>query len=102
MARALSLIDRLCQGEEAHEKLFDNLVQSLYLLDDSNITNESRDALELHLILRIVHELGYIGESGMLATYLEGDFSADKTTTLLKERQSIITHINNALRVSQL
>ena len=102
MARALSLIDRLCQGEEAHEQLFDTLIQSFYLLDDTNITDTSREALELHLILRIVHELGYVGESAILADYLDGEFKEDKIESLLRERKSIITHINNALRESQL
>jgi DNA repair protein RecO (recombination protein O) len=102
IARVSKLLERLCGGEEANEKIFNDLIQALYLLDDSNIREESREALELHLVLRIMNSLGYIGESDMLADYLASDFNNDLTKNLLKERQSIIAHINKALNESQL
>ena len=62
IARISRLIERLCDGEEANEKIFDDFIQALYLLDDPNTKIES----------------------------------------LLKEKQSIIAHINRALNESQL
>lgn len=102
IARISKLIERLCDGEEAHEKIFNDFIQALYLLDDPNTSNETRTALELHLVLRIMNTLGYIGESGALARYLEAEFSTIETDNLLKERQSIIAHINKALNESHL
>ena len=102
IARVSKLLERLCGGEEANEKIFNDFIQALYLLDDDNISEESREALELHLVLRIMNSLGYIGESAMLADYLASDFNNDLTKNLLKERQSIIAHINKALNESQL
>lgn len=102
LARVAKLIERLCDGEEAQEKIFDDVIQSLYALDIENVAKESREALELHLVLRIMHTLGYIGENDALSSYLEGEFSNEKTESLLKARQSIVAHINNALRESQL
>ncbi len=102
IARISKLIERLCDGEEANEKIFDDFVQALYLLDDSATESSSREALELHLVLRIMNTLGYIGESTMLAEYLQSDFDQSKTASLLREKQSIIAHINRALNESQL
>ncbi len=67
-----------------------------------NTTDEFREALELHLILRIMNSLGYIGESKMISNYLISDINNDLSKELLKERQSIIIHINKALNESQL
>jgi len=102
IARISKLLERLCDGEEAHENIFNDFIQALYLLDDTNTSVETRTALELHLVLRIMNTLGYIGESGALAQYLESDFSTIETGNLLKERQSIIAHINKALNESHL
>ena len=99
--RISSLLERFCGPEISNEKIFDELIQALYILDD-NVENSTREALELHLVLRIMHELGYIGESDLLSRYLMTSFDKDKTENLLKERQSIISHINKALSESQL
>ena len=102
IARVSKLIERLCDGEVEHETIFDDVVQALHLLDSDDINPHSREALELHLVLRIMNTLGYIGDSGALREYLSSDFDHSKTEKLLKERQSIIAHINKALNESQL
>ena len=102
IARISKLLERLCGGEEANEKIFNDLIQALYLLDDSNISDESREALELHIVLRIMNSLGYIGGSSILDDYLTSEFSNELTKSLLKERKSIISHINRAINESQL
>lgn len=102
MMRVSSLIERFCGPEIINEKIFDEFLQSLHLLDDEKINKETREALELHLVLRIMHELGYVGDSSLLAKYLGSSFDKTKTKDLLNERQSIIAHINKALSESQL
>lgn len=102
IARVSKLLERLCDGEESNEKIFDDFIQVLYFIDDMNIDDSSREALELHLVLRIMHSLGYIGDSGILADYLGGEIDIHKTEILLKEKKSIISHINKALNESQL
>ena len=102
IARIGKLIERLCDGEEESGKIFDEFIQALYLLDDSTILSTTREALELHLVLRIMNALGYIGDSEILYQYLSTPFNQIEIETLLKERQSIISHINKALNESQL
>lgn len=101
ITRVNRLIERLCPGEVFNENIFDDLIQAMYLLD-SEISSPSREALELHLVLRIMNSLGYIGDSEILSKYLSSSFDYSKTETLLKERQTIISHINKALNESQL
>ena len=102
IARIGKLIERLCDGEEESGKIFDEFIQALYLLDDSTILSTTREALELHLVLRIMNSLGYIGDSEILYQYLSTPFNQIEIETLLKKRQSIISHINKALNESQL
>lgn len=102
IARVSKLIERLCGGESPSESIFDDLIQSLYILDSENILETEREALELHLVLRMMNSLGYIGDSKILSKYLTSEFNASKTEILLKERRSIISHINKAISESQL
>lgn len=102
MARVSKLLERLCPGESPNENIFDDFIQALYLLDSYEIEAPKREALELHLVLRIMNSLGYIGDSEIISKYLSTSFDQNKVETLLAERQSIIAHINKALNESQL
>ena len=102
MARLFSLVERLCAGEEAAERVWDALRQALSLLDSPEFSKDSIHALELHTVLSIVYELGYIGESELLSDYLGKDFADEHVFQILQNRKSIISHINKALRESQL
>jgi len=101
IGRVSSLLDRLCKGEESNIEIFDDLLQALYILD-SDIEKEKREALELHLVLRIMNSLGYVGDNKVLSKYLGSTFEDSKIESLLKERQSIISHINKAISESHL
>ena len=102
MARIAKLLERLCPGENPNEAIFDDFVQAFYILDNENTESSSREALELHLVLRIMNSLGYVGDSEMLSKYISSSFDPAKTEMLLLERKSIIAHINKALNESQL
>ncbi len=102
LARASKLIERTCDGEEANAIIFDDLIQALHILDDIYVKKETKEALELHLVLRIMNTLGYIGESKLLDEYLSAPFDKIKIEKILGERKSIIAHINKAINESQL
>ncbi|MEI6660104.1 MAG: DNA repair protein RecO [bacterium] len=102
IARISSLIARLCDGEEPQIGIFDDFIQALHILDTDKVESAVREALELHLVLRIMSKLGYIGDSELLASYLSESFDHTKTEGLLRERKSIIAHINKALNESML
>lgn len=102
IARLFSLIERLCIGEEPNEKIFDFILFTLNILNGGALSQKDREALELHTVLSIVYELGYIGESDILSSYLGQDFHPTNTEGILDNRKSIVAHINKALRESHL
>ncbi len=102
MARVAKLIERLCDGEEPNEGIFDDTIQAWSRLDAEGVESSVREALELHLVLRIMHTLGYIGDSETLINYLGSSFDSTHIEGLLSEKQSIVMHINQALRESHL
>lgn len=102
MARVARLVERLCTGEESNPEIFHNLVQAFYTLDHENVSADTREALELHLVLSILYTLGYVGDDGEIAHYLNADFDPQFSKDLLNKRKSIVLAINRALRESQL
>ena len=102
IARICKLLERLCDGEQANENVFDDYIETLCLLDDICITDSSREALELYLVLRVMNSLGYIGDSDILSKYLSPSFGFEKVPDILEDRKSIIIHINKALNESHL
>ena len=102
MLRVCKLLERLCNGEEGNSDVFSDVLQSFIRLDDVDIENEIREALELHLVLRILHQLGYIGDNADLASYLGGGFEDRQPSDVLLNKKSIVLAINQALRESQL
>ncbi len=102
MAQIAKLIERLCAGEEANVKVFNEMIQAFYLLDKENVTKEECDSIEMYLVLRIVHSLGYVGENEILVKYLGDEFNHEQLPHILSEKKSVLTHINKALLESQL
>ena len=102
IARIGKLLERLAPGEHPHEKIFDDIVESLQPLDDGTISADAREALELYIVLRIVHELGYVGDNAIVEEHLGGKFDPNQVQSLLQKRQSIIFAINQAFRESHL
>lgn len=102
MASVSKLIERLCVGEQSNEKIFHDLIEALSILNNFEIKDDLRKALELHLVLRIMNSLGYIGDSEILIDYLNSPFTEDQIEGLLSKRKSIISHINKAIIESHL
>ncbi len=102
MLRVSKLIERLCNGEEGNRDVFADIIQSFMVLDSESVAVETREALELHLVLRILNQLGYIGDNKDLVNYLDGGFESEKAKEVLFNKKSIVMAINQALRESQL
>ncbi len=101
-ARLAKLIERLMPGETAHEKIFDDILQGLSLLDNEIVEKETIEAIELYLVLRIVYELGYVGDSEIINEHLGGNFDPNNASVLLSKKRSIVLAINTALSESHL
>lgn len=100
MHQALKLVSRLAGGEEAHPDIFDDLVAGFALLEHA--TADTREAIELVLILRILSQLGYVSDTSNLARYLSGTFNPQALAGEQLPRQTMLAEINRALRESHL
>jgi len=102
-ARVFSLLKRLVHGEEKNEQLFIVISEAITFLKKQNLSTDEFICFESILLVRILHNLGYIGDSSSLApfskTYL---WNNDEILKSLEVKREMITAINHALRESHL
>lgn len=102
VARIFSLLERLLRGESADPKLFMVLDVGVRFLGTCSTDDRLRDA-EIVLVLRILHQLGYVGDGVALASYtVENHWDDALLIRVQQERSSVLKVINHGLRESQL
>ena len=101
------LLKRLLAGVEPNEALFADLIQGLAILEKTakNFSSEKSADLrniEAIIVLRIINNLGYIGDSEVLQTFIKSPFEEDMIYEAAKSRIKILSEINKALRETHL
>jgi len=105
------LLKRLLAGIEPNEDLFVDLLKSLSILEkvaikDGVIFNGKEDLrnIEAIIVLRIVNNLGYIGGNEALRIFIKSpfEFEEDIIFEAAKNRRTILSEINKALRETHL
>ena len=101
------LLKRLLAGVEPNEALFADLIQGLAILEKTakNFSSEKSADLrniEAIIVLRIINNLGYIGDSEVLQTFIKSPFEEDMIYQAAKSRVRILSEINKALRETHL
>jgi len=95
------LLKRLLAGEDVNTKLFSDLIKGFLILEKSK-TNEELRNVEAIIVLRILNNLGYIGDSKMLGSLIESPFEEDLIFEASKSRAKILSEINKALKETHL
>jgi recombinational DNA repair protein (RecF pathway) len=95
-----NLLKRLLVGVEPNEVLFDDLLNGLFILEKSE-TKDLRNT-EVVLVLRILHNLGYIGENEILQNLIKSPFENNLIYEASKSRSQILEQINKALKETHL
>lgn len=95
------LLKRLLAGEDKNEILFDDLLRGLKVLEKSVSKEEIRN-VEVLLVLRILHHLGYVGGGESVGEYTISPFEDELVFQISKNRSKVLNHINKALRETQL
>ncbi len=95
------LLKRLLAGEDKNEILFDDLVRGLKVLEKTNSIEEIRN-VEVLLVLRLLHHLGYVGGGETVGEYAVSPFEDELVFQISKNRARVLEHINKALRETQL
>lgn len=95
------LLKRLLAGVEHNEILFDDLVRGLTILEKAE-TNEDLCNIEAIIVLRILNNLGYIGESLVAENIIKSPFEQNLIFEASKNRTQILSEINKALKETDL
>ncbi len=102
VAQIAKLLERLSPGEEPNSEIFEDLISTVTFLDRNDISLHEQETAELTLVLRILHNLGYIGNTDILAHYLKPQFNPEEISYEKLAKKTILFEINRALKESQL
>jgi len=101
VSRIARLLRRLLAGVEKNEPLFIDLISGLSVLENTE-TKLDLENIEMILVLRILNNLGYIGEDKNLAGLVQSPFEENLVFEISKTRGKILDKINKALRETHL
>jgi len=95
------LLKRLLAGEDPNRELFDDLLKGLFVLEKSKNKNELSN-IEAIIVLRILNNLGYIGDNEALQKLIKSPFEESLIFEASKSRMKILSEINKALEETHL
>jgi len=102
-ARTASLLRRLLGGEENNTELFDLIVSAFDSLAGRAFNHDELHSFECLLMLRILNNLGYIGETPTFASLLAMPlWSQSELETIGVHRREAIKTINRSLEETQM
>ncbi len=95
------LLKRLLSGVEPNEVLFVDVLNGLLVLEKSE-TKDDLLNIEAIVVLRILNNLGYIGENEILQNLIKSPFEQDLVFKISKDRSKVLHQINKALKETHL
>ncbi|MDP3996677.1 MAG: recombination protein O N-terminal domain-containing protein [bacterium] len=102
-ARIFGLLRRLLYGEEKNERLFSVLEETFNFIKESALSRSRLLNVETIAVLRILHCLGYIGDSKEIGGFVESPFFSEEVVSQMAGvRKTALGEINRALRESHL
>ncbi len=101
LANIARLLQRLLAGVESNEILFTELLQGLTILEKVNTPEDLRN-IEVIIVLRILNNLGYIGEHNALENLIKSPFEENLILEVAKSRNEVLREINQALKETHL
>ena len=100
-ANIARLLKRLLTGVESNEALFADLLHGLSILEKAKTKNDLRN-IEAIIVLRILNNLGYIGENDILKNLIKSPFEEYLIFEVSKDRAKVLHQINKALKETHL
>lgn len=95
------LLKRLLAGEYPNKALFTDLINGLSILEKTN-TKEDLHNIEAIIVLRILHNLGYISGGVKLDILIKSPFEKELILKVSKSRVEVLSQINKALKETHL
>jgi len=100
-ANVARLLKRLLAGVEPNEVLFADIIYGLSILEKLEDENDLRN-IEAVIVLRILNNLGYIGENEISQNLTKSPFEKDLIFEVSKDRNKVLREINKALKETHL
>jgi len=108
-ANIARLLKRLLAGIEPNEALFADLLDGLCILEKISekvqavsLWQEDLRNIETIIVLRILNNLGYIGENEILRNLVRSPFEENLIFEVSKDRTKVLRQINKALKETHL
>jgi len=102
-ARIFALLERLLGGEERHEKLFMLVHDAFMFLRQESLSDDLVRNAEYLIVLRLLHELGYVGDVPACRTFLAThEWNIEVITQVGAVEKQLLLAINDSIRESQL
>ena len=100
-ANIARLLKRLLAGVEPNETLFVDLIHGLSILEKIETKEDLRN-IEAIIVLRMLNNLGYIGENEILQNLIKSPFEENLVFEISKDRTKVLRQINKALKETHL
>ena len=100
-ANVARLLKRLLAGVEPNEALFADLLNGLSILEKIEKKADLPN-IEAIIVLRILNNLGYIGENYTLENLIKSPFEENLVFEISKDRTKVLRQINKALKETHL
>lgn len=102
LANLSKLLIRLLPEQEKNEKLFLDFLNGLFVLEN-NVDKKELQNIEILLVLRMLHNLGYIDGEEAFSPLINSPFQDEQILSgFTKNKAKVLQEINKALRETQL
>lgn len=99
LLRVLTLARTLVRGEEADQRLYDTLAEGVLHAARERVTPSGALHIEILLVLRILHVLGYLPNSPVLAYLISSPYITDRVLAeVARVRSHVLSLANRSLR----
>lgn len=102
ISRAVSLLERLVQGEEKNSDLFDALEEVFLFAESEKVKPSDAVSIEILLVVKILFYLGYLGEGDLPQNILKENVSEQVLEKVANNKKDIIEVINSSIRSANL
>lgn len=102
LARGFSLLEKLIQGEEKHPALYDAMEELFMFAKLSNDADSMHEALEVILVARMLHHLGYLREEEGTREVVMHELTPEFLGKVEQNKKPLIKLINEGIEASNL
>lgn len=100
VSNVAKLLKRLLAGVEPNQALFSDLINGFSILEKSE--KEEWRNIEIIIVLRILNNLGYIGDNAVLQNLVKSPFEENLIFEVSKSKSQVLNQINKVLKETHL